>query len=184
MLSNEIHKKLAEDSQKRTTVHDSKLFSVHFDYNDLCKRLQNVKLQKGSSSHFRLQSSLQLNINQIAAENHNLSSSNTKKSLITRSKSYSKKPSSLSRKTLPLDPKLTSAPKIAQNLNPTDSKQTVRFSNISKGSKLDISNPKPSTSIKTHGIRRRVSYCDKTSELFSPKSIKVNLKGGVKNRLK
>lgn len=172
-MSNEIHKKLVENSQKLATVQESKRFSVHFDYEDLCKRLRNIRYQKGS--HSRLQSSLQLNINQIIAENSNTSATH-KTSIPAKSTRQPNKAASVPRKNLLTNTKISSTTSLHSKLAQTDSKPSLH-NRLSSRPKLE--NSKSSMSFSAATLRRRVSCTDKTSNLFSPKII-PNLKNSVK----
>jgi hypothetical protein len=170
MMSNQIHKKLVEDSQKLATLQESKRFSVHFDYEDLCNRLRNIKYQKGSNS--RLQSSLQLNINQIIAENSSISA-NKKTSIPAQSTRQPKKAASVPRKNLVANTNITSTTSLNVKIAQTDSKPSLQ-NQLSARPKPESS--KSSISFSAATLRRRVSCTDKTSNLFSPRILKNNVK--------
>jgi hypothetical protein len=46
MFSNELCKKLSEESHKHATIPDSKRYGVHFEYHDLVKKLLKVKEER------------------------------------------------------------------------------------------------------------------------------------------
>ncbi|CAG9334978.1 unnamed protein product [Blepharisma stoltei] len=46
MLTNDFHKRLIEESQKQATVSEDKRYGVHFEYNDLVRRLTKLKIEK------------------------------------------------------------------------------------------------------------------------------------------
>ena len=53
MRSNELCKKLNEESHKYATIPDSQRYSAHFDFNDLVKRLHKVKEEREEKSETR-----------------------------------------------------------------------------------------------------------------------------------
>jgi len=42
MLSNDFHRRLIEESQRGATIDEERKYGVHFDYKDLCARLNSV----------------------------------------------------------------------------------------------------------------------------------------------
>ncbi|CAG9311996.1 unnamed protein product [Blepharisma stoltei] len=46
MLPNDFHKRLIEESQKQATISEEMRYGVHFEYNDLVRRLTKLKTEK------------------------------------------------------------------------------------------------------------------------------------------